>query len=280
MDRIKLLRDEIFSPGEAFHFSRVVLSRKSQKHCHIHDFPELFWVQHGQAHHLINGHRETLSEGDTVFIRPDDCHALRGRGDETHLVSVAFCPDMIKTLAARHRLKGQLFWSTGPLPVKFRRDARQLAVLSRRALTLEAGARTALSAEAFLLPLISELFSSKPQLPKGAPGWLIDACHAAQTPDIYRKGAAGLVRASGKSHAHVSRSFQKYIGQTPSNYINRIRMDHAAISLAGMSDDLTDIALECGIANLSHFHRLFREHHGMTPAQYRRKFQKNAVQPT
>ena len=44
-------------------------------------------------------------------------------------------------------------------------------------------------------------------------------------------------------------------------------------------NSLTEIASDCGIPNLSHFHKLFRAHHGMTPQRYRKQHQRDVVQP-
>ena len=56
-------------------------------------------------------------------------------------------------------------------------------------------------------------------------------------------------------------------------------MTHAARQLTGTSEILADIADQIGIPNLSHFHKLFKAHHRMTPHQYRRKYQRDVVQP-
>lgn len=273
-----LRANQIFQPGEAFHFTRTVLSRDPIRALHNHDYYELFWLQHGRAKHLINDTRQKLTEGDMLFIRPADCHGLQGQGDETHLVNIVFPAKLIAAIFERHPLNQRFFWANATLPAQVRRNSRQLADLSHRALQLEAGPRTALSAEAFLLALLAELANQAPQLPGDVPDWLVSACTAAHQPEVFRQGAAGLVQASGRAHAHVSRTFQRYFSETPSDYVNRIRMEYAARALTGSSDDLAQIATDCGVSNLSHFHRLFRDHHGTTPNQFRRQFQKNVVQ--
>jgi AraC family cel operon transcriptional repressor len=73
---------------------------------------------------------------------------------------------------------------------------------------------------------------------------------------------------------------RKYVGQTPSDYINQIRMRHAARALTTDNEAISEIAADCGIPNMSHFHKLFRETHGLTPLQFRQKFQRQVVQPT
>ena len=74
---------------------------------------------------------------------------------------------------------------------------------------------------------------------------------------------------------------RKHLGQTPSDYINAIRMRHAARALTTDSAPISEIAAYCGIPNMSHFHKLFRAAHGATPLQYRQQqFQRQVVQPS
>jgi len=72
---------------------------------------------------------------------------------------------------------------------------------------------------------------------------------------------------------------KRVTGISPSDFINEKRMTHAARQLTGTSESLQDIATDCGIPNLSHFHKLFRTTYKLTPHAYRRKFQRHVVQP-
>jgi AraC family cel operon transcriptional repressor len=62
--------------------------------------------------------------------------------------------------------------------------------------------------------------------------------------------------------------------------MNQIRMDHAARALTTDADTVSQIAADCGIPNMSHFHKLFRAAYGDTPLQYRQKRQRRVVQPS
>jgi AraC family cel operon transcriptional repressor len=46
-------------------------------------------------------------------------------------------------------------------------------------------------------------------------------------------------------------------------------MEFAARELRVTSRPIADIALDCGLNNLSHFYSLFRSAHGQTPRAYR-----------
>ena len=268
---------DILQGDQQIHLTRATLTTARPKGLHNHDFFELFWVQNGAVRHHLPGIKQTLTEGDIVFLQPSQPHALQGRGDHALVVSLCIHPTTIKVLAKRHpSLNEHLFWSkTGP--VQMRRDIRQLAALNHAAVVLERSANDALAAEAFLLPLCADLTTATH--PDTIPQWLANACNAAKDPDVFREGAAGLVSRTGKAHPHVSRMMRKHFGETPSDYINRIRMEHAARALITDGEPVSQVAADCGIPNKSHFHKLFRASHGLTPLQYRQKYQQQVVQP-
>lgn len=281
MTRAVILRhDDILPTGQQVHVARAVLTTRRPAARHGHDFHELIWVQNGLVRHHLPDRTEDLTEGDLRFIRPGDTHALQGRGEAAMIVSVTLDPALVAGVLARHPgLVGGLFWSTAPQPASARRDLRQMADLNQAALRLERSPRGALDAEAFLPPLCATLAAEVVTLPAGAPDWLAAACAAARDPRVFREGAAGFARVAGRAHPHVSRTMRRFMGQSPSDYINSQRMDFAARRLTGSSDPLAEIAADCGIPNLSHFHKLFRAHHRMTPLHYRRAHQQDVIQP-
>lgn len=280
MDLISLSAADVFGPDDAFVLSRVELDTRRPPTLHTQDFHELVWVQNGTVRlHTQNGKTE-LREGDLLFVSPDQQHGLQGRGDAPIAVSLAIRPGVINAIGNRHDdLSGVAFWTGGDAPLIAHRDIRQLAALNQSALQLERSPRRKLYLEAFLMPLLVALDRTPEGMGDGAPDWLIAACSAAQSPDVFRQGAAGFVATTGRAHPHVSRTMRRFMGQTPSDYINRVRMDHAARRLAGTSDTLPEIATECGLPNLSHFHKLFLAAHGETPQRYRRARQKALIQP-
>jgi AraC family cel operon transcriptional repressor len=268
---------DILHDDAQIHLTRATLTTQRPKSLHSHDFFEAFWVQNGQVRHHTPGGTTTLREGDLCFLQPGQKHALQGRGEHALIVSLCIHPDTIAALAERHPdLNGHLFWAKA-LVSQHHRDIRQLAALNHAAVALERSTRSAIHAEAFLLPLCADLTADS--YPQTAPTWLNDACHAAKDPAVFRQGASGFVALTGKAHPHVSRCMRKYYGQTPSDFVNALRMAHAARALITDSDPIGDIASDVGIPNMSHFHKLFRATHQMTPLQYRQTYQRQLVQP-
>lgn len=281
MTQISLLAAEAFGPDEAFILSRAELDRRRPAQLHTQDFHELVWVQNGTVRLHTAAKRQDLREGDLVFICPGQPHGLQGRGEAPMAVSVAIRADIIQALAERHPdLAGMAFWGHDTAPFVTHRDIRQLAALNQAALVLERAPRQKLYLEAFLLPLLVALDRPPDGLAPGAPAWLITACAAATTPEVFRTGAAGFVAVTGRAHPHVSRTMRRYLGQTPSEFINTQRMAFAARKLTGTSDSLSEIAAECGLPNMSHFHKLFLSTYGETPQRYRRARQQALIQPS
>ena len=278
MDNISLSASDTFGPDEAFVLSRAELDTRRPPLLHTQDFHEMLWVQNGTVRLHTSTGKQDLSEGDLLFISPDQPHGLQGRGEASMVVSLAIRPGVVNAIGNRHDdLAGVAFWGRG-LEIAHR-DIRQLAALNQAALQLERSPRRKLFLEAFIMPLLVALDRPPEGLSPDAPDWLISACTAAQNPDVFRKGAAGFVASTGRAHPHVSRTMRRFLGITPSDYVNAQRMEYAARRLTGTSDPLAEIAADCGLPNLSHFHKLFLMSHGETPQRYRRARQRELVQP-
>lgn len=73
---------------------------------------------------------------------------------------------------------------------------------------------------------------------------------------------------------HFNRMFRLSMACTPHQYVTQLRIDQARQLLAASSTEqqtsLTNVGLQCGFNNQSHFGRIFKQHVGVTPAQYRK----------
>lgn len=276
MTELKLRHADILEPNTFAHLTRATVLPRRPKRLHSHDFIEVFWVQNGVIrHHTDDGIRK-LEEGTFVVISKGQSHALQGKGDHAMVVMLCLAPKLTTQLIKRHPATAAILQADGIQT--FQRDTRQMTALNQAALRLERGDRDLLAAEAFLLPLLSELRDG-PDPTLSMPAWLRKACTDIQDPALFRHGAAGFVALTGKAHPHVSRTMKAATGQTPVQYINALRMAHAARALTGSNDSLSEIATEIGLPNLSHFHKTFRARFGVTPAQYRADRQRHVVQP-
>lgn len=73
---------------------------------------------------------------------------------------------------------------------------------------------------------------------------------------------------------HLIRIFRKEIKCTPIKYINLKKIEKAQLLLLTTDMPIRDIAFELSADNISYFNRLFKNHTGKTPSQYREEFNK------
>jgi len=101
------------------------------------------------------------------------------------------------------------------------------------------------------------------------PAWLRSACRAMYEPDNLRAGLARFVELSGVSHGHLARALRRHQGQTPTGFINDLRLQRASLLLASTMTPVGEIAYVCGFDSVSYFHRRFRQSFGRTPRAFR-----------
>jgi AraC-like DNA-binding protein len=69
---------------------------------------------------------------------------------------------------------------------------------------------------------------------------------------------------------HLCRDFSKYFHCTLGDYIRKLRVENALILLRNKGRSLTDIALECGFSDQSHFIRCFKALNKTAPSHFRK----------
>ena len=264
--------DTYLAPQEAYQFTRKDLPERPPVLEHYHDFFELLLIEQGEVFHWINGVEEVLKPGQLVFIRPQDCHALQAAaGTGARILNVMFRPETAAHLQVRYadEMSARFFWQRGHLPATLRLHGSQRERAVNAMLTLQTSHRSLARIEHFLLSVMTHVLDVGDVVDDRAPAWLLSACRAAREPRVFRQGAAGFLDAAGRSQEHVCRQARRHLGLSPTQYVNRIRIQHAAMLLSATDRPLADLATDCGFENLSYFHRLFRDQYGTTPKKYR-----------
>ena len=257
---------------ESFHFARKTLGAKFPETAHDHDFHEAFLVEQGETLHWINGRIQKLSPGHLAFVRPHDAHAFRAsRNLGCRIINVMFRCETASHLVGRYpgEFRGRYFDWPGPLPEAYELHGPRFERAVNVAQELRSAIRSLARIEEFLLTLTNRVVERKTHPNSSAPRWFSAACQAVRNPAVFRGGAAAFVGAAGRSHEHVCRVTRSELGLTPSAFVNQVRIEHAAQLLGQDEMAIQEVALDCGIDNLSHFYRLFRAQYGVTPRQYR-----------
>ena len=78
-----------------------------------------------------------------------------------------------------------------------------------------------------------------------------------------------LARAARLSPFHFHRVFQALVGETPADFVKRLRLDLALRLMArARPPSLTAIALDCGFSSSSDFTRCFKQRFGVPPSVF------------
>ena len=75
--------------------------------------------------------------------------------------------------------------------------------------------------------------------------------------------------AAGLSAPYFSTVFKEEMGENLSNYLNRLRVEKAAVLLTDTNYSLSKIACSCGFEDQSWFSKIFKHYAGTSPGKYR-----------
>lgn len=78
-----------------------------------------------------------------------------------------------------------------------------------------------------------------------------------------------LARHAYCSVPHMYRLFQKNLATTPANYINQVRLQHAAVELERSDIPIGEVAARAGFDDPAYFAKLFRNIYAISPREYR-----------
>ena len=80
-----------------------------------------------------------------------------------------------------------------------------------------------------------------------------------------------VAREAGMSKFHFCRSFKAIVGISFREFLARRRIERASILLRDQKRSVTEVYLEVGFKDLSHFGRVFRKITGQPPSRFRRR---------
>jgi AraC-like DNA-binding protein len=72
---------------------------------------------------------------------------------------------------------------------------------------------------------------------------------------------------TGRSLSSFKRDFQKTFGTTPGNWLKKKRLDEAYFQISKQNQKPSDVYLEVGFEDLSHFSFVFKKEFGKTPSE-------------
>ncbi len=272
-----LYERDYFNDEIEMHYALLKSAENIGPYLHGHEFYEIVLVLHGQIRHLVNDARSILHAGSLTLIRPKDIHRFYPIANHAcHIINLAF---MRRTIHDLFNYLGSgfatdaLLGSHLPPSIQLASTVKGQIEAKMTQLNSISNAQVAVkrSALRMLLFELATQFASSTVLSGGQqlPPWLQRACDAMREPQNLRLGVPHMTQLAAVSPEHLSRSVRKFLNQTPTEYVNDLRLTYAANLLAHGDMPILDISAEIGIDSVSHFYTLFKARLGQTPRQYR-----------
>ncbi|WP_077919501.1 AraC family transcriptional regulator [Spirosoma sp. 209] len=252
---------------------------------HYHPEYELTYIISGYGHRFVGDHVALFRPGDLVLLGPDLPHFWRcdadfyesGSDRLAESIVVQFRAALVDTVLAH-------LPEAGPLCAMLRRGQHGLRFSETCATQLaplltELIAQTRMEQLMGLLRVLTRLTTDPDAQPLASDGYRL-APSAGETERMKRVLEFTLANfrdeirieqiasVAGMAPAAFCRYFKRRTRKPFVEYLNELRISHARKLLSEADIPVGQAGLESGFNNISHFHRQFRQHTGMTPLTY------------
>lgn len=271
-------------------------ARKSPSHPHDlteqkhrHDFCELVIVSQGSAMHWLEGSEFPVTAGDVFLLQGNQSHYFHDRKNLS-LINVMYDPEQISLPENElRRLPG--YCAVFMLEPAYRHSHRfasrlhlgrvQLAHTEQIADEMEqecrqkaAGYEAALRAKLIeLIVYLSRQYNSAETTEAHAllrVGSVIGALENDFSKDWHLEE---LQKIAHMSRSNLMRVFRKATGQTPIEYLIRLRIQQAMELLRTTNHSITEIAFQTGFNDSNYFSRQFKRICNVAPSTFRQRYQ-------
>lgn len=246
---------------------------------HWHAEMELVLVLDGQISLGVTSGQLILKKGDMAMFSSDDIHFYDSKNDESTILIIVFQPEMIESVVdfAENANYSNIIvqnGGAGDLPLAEMRNCFEAIFDELNGQRPE----YKLLIKARLIELIGLFRRCRPK----------DAAVAANTAsgDSNTKIIQKAIRYIGENYSHdisledisnhmnistfyFSRIFSKSTGLTFKNYLNSYRIEKAQKLIISTSQQIVDIAYDCGFSSVRTFNRVFKSIKGITPSSLR-----------
>ncbi len=263
-------RVEVIAPGDVRHSHRGVGER-----WHLHAEAELTLFERGQGTRLVGDSIAPMEGPELVLLGPHLPHCWNCRG-ESRGIALQFAIDRSQPLAALPEWQAlESLWQRSGRGLLYPAEvASEVNEIVRGMFVSDRVERLAgfFQVLAILTRSRGEPLSQKPFTASDT------SRHFESIQRVVREvlqnfdqplEMAEMVALADMSRATFCREFKKSTGRSLVEFVNEVRIDAARQRLRLTSDPVSQIALETGFGNLSHFNRQFRRLVGMSPREWR-----------
>lgn len=244
---------------------------------HLHQQLELLFVENGTVLVTIDYQTQRLHTGDLAVIFPNCVHSYHvpeDAGPDNQLFGMVIVPQLAGDFCE------PLSQYVPQSPIITADRLGQEATYAVRRLFEQRGAFRPIMVKSYFQLLLACIWSELSpvqdknhrfdDVPYRAIRYVME--HYRQ-PLLAKQVAAEL----GITQSHLARIFSQRLHTGFNEYVNKLRIQMAQDLLCTTNRPITDIMLDTGFESQSTFNRAFREIHGISPREYRRRFQQTGA---
>ncbi len=240
---------------------------------HTHDFYEIFYVVKGRAMHFVNGVAECLLTGTAQLLRPTDYHeySFINRYD-MELISIGIEVEVMEEIFRYLEISSEKVCE-GELPLKVTYAARKAEDVLNRLMILqkiEVSDKRRVYAKTLIVQLLLDMLDSNEGNIR-LPHWMENLIGEMAKRENFCTGLSRMLELSHVSQNHLNREMKKYLGLTPTEFINSKRIDYASQLLLENKYSITEISGLCGFEATSNFYENFRKIYNCSPKEFMKK---------
>lgn len=287
---MRLERDNIPLDKEfPFQITEVRLTPENSKPgtWHWHSYFEITCVLEGKGNYFVNGQEYTMEKDDVIIFNNVEPHGWNLIGDDMKLLVMIFSPEFVaekisvfdtgylkpfvergsnfkNRIGREDEINPEIRVGIREIYQEWqgRKEGYQLMIKANVLRILTMLIRT-YQDESKSDEMLKEKKTAMKRLEQAFAYIDTHYCEKITLEDV----AASVYMSSN----YFSSYFRKVTNISFSDYVTRMRINHARELLREGRMNVTDIAMECGFNNISNFYRLYKKHVGKTPKDEKSK---------
>lgn len=270
-----ILEDWMTTPEMPFHSK--ITEADDDNIFHAHDFYEVFYVLDGSLSYDINGETMKLTTGDMGFVNKKDVHSFfRGPGNTCKHRDIIIRTDLFESVCDFIGADFKRAYMNNQLPKVISIPFEKIEQYERRIVNLLttppqiAGLQLS-NTKTLLVSLLNCLLAEEHERDyRYYPMWFRELLGRFHMNDFLKSGLVAILQPYHFSKPYMCRTFQKYMGCTMTEYLNDIRLQHAAFQLTYTDDAIINICNDVGFSSVSYFNTMFKKKYGVSPNAFRK----------
>lgn len=259
------------------------------RNCHTHNYYEFTVIIRGKTVHYVNDDMQILFAGNLVFIRPEDIHYYVPYGENSEKFEFFNIPLAVEDLQQEYEQcpKLKMIIEDRKLPLVIELSAADETFLLKKIQMLyvmqrewdECPGSKTVAAEnkrnylycSLLKDVCSLIINDIRSTDVKPPEWLKEVLENIVAEELITLDYAKLLEKANVSKSYLWKTFKKYLGITPTEYINNMKLEYAYDLIISTEKPLLDVCMSSGFNNYSYFHRLFLKKYKISPNKIREK---------